>query len=140
MSKIYKTARGKSIDIDKIKLANESSITVGNMKVNARGDLLGSGGQVATGRNQIMNQVYAVEEAPYSPTDSVPAPIVNGSANAKKLHDLANTLAVAVNPETIAAPVVPAARGSLASAVAKTATVKQEPMKNPAKSTGPTRI
>jgi len=109
------------------------------MKVNARGDLLGSGGQIAAGRNQIMNQVYAVEEAPYSPTDAAP-PIVTGSASAKKLHDLANTLAVAVNPETIVAPVASAARGSLASAVAKTATVKQEPMKNPAKSTGPTRI
>ena len=141
MSKIYKTARGKSIDIDKIKLANENTIAVGNMKVNARGDLLGSGGQIAAGRNQIMNQVYAVEEAPYSPTDTAP-PVSTGSASAKKLHELANALAVPVNPETIKAPVpaAPAARGSLASAVAKTATIKQEPIKNPAKSTGPTRI
>jgi hypothetical protein len=63
MSKIYKTARGQAIDIDKIKLSNEESIAVGNMKVNARGDLLADNGQVAVGRNEIMDRVYATSGA-----------------------------------------------------------------------------
>ena len=46
MTKIYKTARGKTIDMDKVKLANETVNAVGNMKVNARGDRLGVGGKV----------------------------------------------------------------------------------------------
>ena len=50
MSRIYKTARGKMVDMDKIKLANETSVAVGNMKVNARGDIIGSNGQIAAGQ------------------------------------------------------------------------------------------
>ena len=38
MSRVYKSARGQAIDIDKVKLTNEQTIAVGNMKVNARGD------------------------------------------------------------------------------------------------------
>ena len=65
MARVYKTARGKSLDMDKIKLANESAVAVGNMKVNARGDLLGPGNAIAAGRNQVMDQVYAVPDPGY---------------------------------------------------------------------------
>ena len=61
MTKLYKTARGKTVDMDKVKLANETVTAVGNMKVNARGDKLGPGGQVIAGRNQVMDRVYSVE-------------------------------------------------------------------------------
>ena len=63
MSKIYKTARGQSIDIDKIKLSNETAIAVGNMNVNARGDLLADNGEIAAGRNEIMDRIYATTGA-----------------------------------------------------------------------------
>ena len=58
MSNKYKTALGKSIDIENLRLKNESAIAVGNMKVNARGDTLGRGGQVVQTRNQNMGAVY----------------------------------------------------------------------------------
>jgi len=77
MSKIYKTARGQMIDMDKLKLTNEKTNAVGNMRVNARGDVLGVGNEVAAGRNKVMDQVYAVPDAPsagYTPTPLV-API-----------------------------------------------------------------
>jgi hypothetical protein len=64
MSKIYKTAKGQTIDLDQVKLANETAISVGNMRVNARGDKLGPDGKVVTGRNQIMDQIYAVDSQP----------------------------------------------------------------------------
>jgi hypothetical protein len=144
MSKIYKSAKGKMVDMDKIKLANETVAAVGNMRVNARGDLLGQGGSVAQGRNAVMDRVYAVEDAPYSPND--PAAMAARQAliennKAKELHDLANNL-VNTNPEP-ESPVnkTPApARGSLASSVAKPVTVTQEAMPDPRKPKGPSRI
>lgn len=58
MSKVYKTARGKVVDMDQLRLNNEDAIAVGNMKVNARGDELGPGGEVVRTRNEIMNEYY----------------------------------------------------------------------------------
>lgn len=46
MSKIYKTARGKEIDMNKLINQNEMTVAVGNMNVNARGDRLGPGGTI----------------------------------------------------------------------------------------------
>ena len=38
MSKTHRTARGDAVDMDMIRLSNESTIAIGNMKTNARGD------------------------------------------------------------------------------------------------------
>lgn len=152
MTKIYKTARGKTIDIDKVKLANESVTAVGNMKVNARGDKLGPGGQIIAGRNQVMDRVYNVDNRPsgggYSPND--PAVFAEQqalveSSRAQELHNLATSLVRTAPAEPAVEDQIqePAARGSLASSVAKTATVTQEPMPDPrtsSESTGPSRI
>lgn len=151
MSKVYRTARGKNIDMDKVKLANETVTAVGNMKVNARGDRLGVGGQVVAGRNKIMDQVYAVNQAAvagtggYSPNDPdvyAQQQALIESNRAKELHDLASNL---VNNSSIETPAPlpstnPAPRGSLAGSVAKPAVVKQELLPDPKKSNGPTRI
>lgn len=140
MSKIYKTARGKSIDIDKVKLANETTVAVGNMRVNARGDALGAGGQIAAGRNQIMDQVYAVEDAPYSPNDSqnyTTQQALIEATDPKQFNDLANNLVVPAT-ETDTTP-APATRGSLASSIAKPTVVVQEPVASK-KPSGPSRI
>jgi len=159
MARVYKSARGKMIDMDKVKLSQETTVAVGNMRVNARGDALASGNRIAAGRNQIMDQMYAVNSGPtakvftpppspgYSPND----PEVHASrmaaadvSKAQAIHDLANGLLDQTVP---AEPVVdgtkPAARGSLAGSVAKTVTVKQGPAENPKavkKSEGPKRI
>jgi len=58
MSKIYKSAQGRVVDMEKLRLANEETIAVGNMKVNARGDQLGPGGKIVKTRNQIMKDYY----------------------------------------------------------------------------------
>ena len=60
MSKIYRSAQGKLVDIEKLRLANEDTIAVGNMKVNARGDQLGPGGKVVKTRNQLMKEYYSL--------------------------------------------------------------------------------
>jgi hypothetical protein len=153
MSKIYKTARGKPVQMDKIKLANEGTVSVGNMRTNARGDILGAGNTVAVTRNQVMDQVFAVEEAPYSPNDTQNfIKQTTMATNAQEFNNLANNLTVPVSPSAIEADPVqttdevapaPAARGSLASSVADTASVSQTAIPNPktvAKSNGPSRI
>jgi hypothetical protein len=42
--------------MDMLRLANESTIAVGNMRTNARGDELGTGGKVVKTRSQIMHE------------------------------------------------------------------------------------
>ena len=80
MKKVYRSALGKAIDMDNLRLANEETIAVGNMKVNARGDELGPGGQVIKSRNQLMDEYYrlntptAVDSRPQA--DNRPAVVV----------------------------------------------------------------
>jgi hypothetical protein len=50
----HRTARGIPVDMDRLRLANEQTIAVGNMKVNARGDQLGAGGKIIKTRQQVM--------------------------------------------------------------------------------------
>lgn len=54
--KIYKTMQGKTIDFDSLRLNNELVPAVGNMKVNARGDKLGSHGNIVKTRDEIVEE------------------------------------------------------------------------------------
>ena len=58
MKKQHRTALGKNIDMDNLRLINEETIAVGNMRVNARGDELGPGGAIVKTRNQVMDEYY----------------------------------------------------------------------------------
>jgi len=57
--------------MDNLRLANEEIIAIGNMKVNARGDELGPGGQIARTRNQVMDEYYKLNTPTVS--DSSPS-------------------------------------------------------------------
>ena len=46
--------QGKEIDMGKLVNQNETTIAVGNMKVNARGDRIGPGGKIIQTREQIL--------------------------------------------------------------------------------------
>ena len=50
--KMYRTMQGRMVDIEKLRAANESAPAVGNMNVNARGDVLGASGQVVTQKHK----------------------------------------------------------------------------------------
>ena len=50
---IYRTARGKEIDMTKLVQQNELTLAVGNASVNARGDKIGPGGQIIKRREEI---------------------------------------------------------------------------------------
>lgn len=150
MGKVYKTAQGKAIDIDSLRLVNETTVAVGNMKVNARGDQLGAGGKIVQTRNQTMDQHYKLH-----------TPMVNKTVNETIQRQTAAGAQVTqgkpVSVQVQAAPVAaeetvptpeaqpeaakPNLRGSLADSIAKQVTVQQElltPLNK--KPDGPTRI
>jgi hypothetical protein len=58
MGKVYRTAQGRELDIERLRLQNEMVPVVGNMKVNARGDQLGPGGKILKTREQVMDDHY----------------------------------------------------------------------------------
>jgi hypothetical protein len=60
MANIRRTAMGDGVDMDMLRLANENTIAVGNMKVNARGDQLGPGGKIIKTRAQVMAEHHAL--------------------------------------------------------------------------------
>ena len=51
---IYRTMQGKEIDMGKLINQNETTIAVGNMRVNARGDKIGPGGQIVQTREDLL--------------------------------------------------------------------------------------
>lgn len=55
---IYRTANGKAVDMGKLMLQNENTRAVGNMGVNARGDMLDHQNQVISSKNQQVQRQY----------------------------------------------------------------------------------
>lgn len=58
MGRTYRTMQGKEIDMEKLSLKNETTIAVGNVRMNARGDELGPGGKIVKTREQILAEYY----------------------------------------------------------------------------------
>jgi hypothetical protein len=56
--KMAVSMRGVAIDMDALSAANESSRAIGNGKMNARGDILGTNGQIEVRREQIARDYY----------------------------------------------------------------------------------
>lgn len=56
--KTYRTAQGRQIDLGALQLRNENIRAVGNMNVNARGDLIDSWNQPIESRNQAVKKTY----------------------------------------------------------------------------------
>ena len=68
--RMYRSMQGCMIDIEKLRAANEETIAVGNMNVNARGDVIGAGGQVVTTKADVVAKYY---EQPKGRVDDTPA-------------------------------------------------------------------
>jgi hypothetical protein len=59
MSNVYKTVRGANVDMNRLKLTNETVIAVGNAGVNARGDQV-RGNRIVKSREQIAQENYNI--------------------------------------------------------------------------------
>jgi hypothetical protein len=60
-SKIYKSAQGKAVDMGRLQLQNEGVRAVGNMKVNARGDMIDDMNRVISSKTEQVNKQYKTQ-------------------------------------------------------------------------------
>jgi len=56
--KVYKTMQGKTVDMDLLRKRNEMTPAVGNARVNARGDELGTGGKIVRKKEDLLKEYY----------------------------------------------------------------------------------
>ena len=56
--KVYKTAQGKTVDMGRLMVQNEKIRAVGNMKVNARGDMVDDMNNIVSTKTQQVNNQY----------------------------------------------------------------------------------
>lgn len=144
--KTYKSAMGKTVDLGALILENENTRAVGNMGVNARGDVLDSANRVIDAKNKQVTRQYKRQ------TNTANIPLTTSKMSAKKpdteptpfktprpLDEPGTPEAVEENiqpDEIIASPEpveesVAIPRGGLAAAIAKAKEVKQELEKTP---------
>jgi hypothetical protein len=55
---VHRTMQGREIDLEKLIAQNELVPAIGNMRVNARGDELGPGGQIVRKREEVVAEYY----------------------------------------------------------------------------------
>ena len=124
--KVYRTAQGKMVDLGRLQLQYEDTRAVGNMGVNARGDLVDSRNRTierrtATVQRQYNQQTIAKKAARSQvPTNDdltlnevdVPAPPEDFEDNFTKVE-------------------VPQPTSGLAAAIAKAREIRQEPLRSP---------
>jgi hypothetical protein len=123
--KVYRTAQGKMVDLGSLQLRNETVRSVGNMKVNARGDLIDSNNRPINTRNQQVDRQYRRQTSNVSNTPVQHARTAAAAAD------------IPTPPEDFQDDFVkptdtsPTASGGLAAAIARARQVRQEPLKTP---------
>jgi hypothetical protein len=148
--KVYTTAQGNSVDLGAIILQNEHVRAVGNMNVNARGDLLDGSSRVIDQRNQQVTRQMERNTQP-APTGVSTQPRHTSSVAARRAQQAAATPAPEVVDPVVEAPVpdpvaetlptspssplrverttVTEPSGGLAGAMARSRTIAQEKLK-----------
>jgi hypothetical protein len=156
--KVYRSARGKTVDLGAIMLQNENVKAVGNMGVNARGDKVDSDGRVVDTASNQANRQYRDQISPPKQTKVVTskkAKKTKASKQTKKTSEVpgvvqellagfdpepaspdmpfgqvvAEPSPVTADPEVVEPVTKPT--GGLAAAIAAAKTVKQDALKNP---------
>jgi glycine cleavage system H lipoate-binding protein len=132
-NKIYKSAMGKPVDLGALLLQNENTRAVGNMNINARGDVVDSNNRVVERKNRQVQRHYQrqtnVSNDPVvASARSAKMPVDNVEVDLSEFSDLPedNDVVIDKTPEVNEAP-----RGGLAAAIARSREVKQELDKTP---------
>ena len=149
--KVYTTAQGNSVDLGAIILQNEHVRAVGNMNVNARGDLLDGSSRVIDQRNQQVTRQMERNTQP-APTGVSTQPRHTSSVAARRAQQAAaapevvDPVVEAPAPDPVAetsptSPTSPSSpirvertvvtepAGGLAGAMARSRTIAQEKLK-----------
>ena len=96
--------QGRMVDIEKLRAANESVQAIGNMNVNARGDVLGTGGKVVTPKETVIKKYYEQPKGMVSDTPvrnkPTPAPKSTPVKTVQKMTPVASKPA----PKKVVAP------------------------------------
>ena len=66
-NEVYQSANGKKVDMGALRLQNEKVRAVGNMRVNARGDVINDNNEVIRTRNEQVNKQYQKQTRPNLP-------------------------------------------------------------------------
>ena len=106
--RMYRTMQGRMVDIEKLRAANESVQAVGNMNVNARGDVLGAGGKVVTSKETVIKKYYEQPKGMVSDTPSrgkaMPAPTQTVKQTVQKATPVASKPTPKVTQKKTVAP------------------------------------
>ena len=125
-NRVYKSAMGKSVDMGSLLLQNENIRAVGNMGVNARGDLLDGTNTVIEQKSQTVQRQYQKQTASTTKAE------IHTSSRAAKAASVGDQSA-AIVPEVVATPNTPDPMVSEASIVTEAPTVTEPVVtKNPA--------
>ena len=90
--RMYRTMQGRMVDIEKLRAANESVQAVGNMNVNARGDVIGPGGSIVTSKEKVIQKYYEQPKGMVSDTPRskpMPAPKAEPVKTVQKMTPVA---------------------------------------------------
>jgi hypothetical protein len=136
MAVTHKTAMGKPVDMDMLRLANEGVIAVGNMRTNARGDELGPGGKIIKTRGQLMKDYHKLNTPVADHTEVASESAVADNSQAFDFP-VAEDEPVG---ESSSSPNYVKPRGSFADAVAQETEVNQELLTPPSSTKGIQRI
>lgn len=144
--KTYKSAMGKTVDLGALILENENTRAVGNMGVNARGDVLDGANRVIDTKNRQVQRQYrkqSTNTSAMTPTTSTQAAkkqrlatveemVINDTVEDTVDPVVNETIEIIAQPEPVVEETsTPIPRGGLAAALAKSQAVKQELMKTP---------
>lgn len=135
--KTYRTAQGKTVDLGALMLQNENIRAVGNMKVNARGDLVDGWNRPIDNRTQHVKKHYdkQVTNVQDDPVVSSAATTAAKSRPVKtqpktEIAPGADITTQTVDIDPLSAETVPQQTGGLAAAIAKARQIRQEPIKS----------
>jgi len=129
--KVYRTAQGKLVDLGALLLQNENTRAVGNMPVNARGDIVDSQNKPIDSKARQVSRQYNKQTNNASVLGDTKSK--NKAVETKQIAVDAPKAPEDFNDNFVKEPALPDAKapGGLAAAIAKARQVKQEPVKTP---------
>jgi hypothetical protein len=130
MARIYRTAQGKKVDMGALLLKNEDVRAVGNMGVNAKGDLVNSKNRKVVARNEQVNNQYRKQISNQVVDTPINPPVVK-ERESEIIEGLDDEPVVATETVTEEASKEEKATGGLASAIAKARQVEKTKLKTP---------
>jgi uncharacterized protein YfcZ (UPF0381/DUF406 family) len=129
--KVYRTAQGKLVDLGALLLQNENTRAVGNMPVNARGDIVDSQNKPIDSKARQVSRQYNKQTNNSSVLGDTKSK--NKAVETKQIAVDTPKAPEDFNDNFVKEPALPDAKapGGLAAAIAKARQVKQEPVKTP---------